>query len=255
MKKSQITIFIIFAVVLLIALSFIFYITSIGKKTAFKPEEQQNIISVKDSANFFTQSCLKQTLKEALDRLGENGGYIYRNSNLKIQYTEDHMFTFLYIDRTNFLPDSAAVEQDIEKYIGEKIRYCVDDFANYEKQGWNVEIPEIKSKVVIAESDVAASLDFPVKFSRDKASFTLDKFFARNEVSIKKIMQEANNIVKEAKTAQQKIDRREQPSVPPQSFTRNGLLFLNYQYPDTGRFLWILKEKAYEFFFAVNLEI
>lgn len=253
-KKAQITIFLILGVVVLIAVGFILYITNISKKASFKSEEPSNIISVKDSAEFFTQTCLNNVLKEALNKLGENGGYIYRTPNLKIQYTQDYMFTFLYIDRTNFLPSLDIIKSDIEKYINENLRYCLDDFVIYEKQGWNIEIPEIKSKATLTENDVIAELEFPVKFTRNKASFSLDKFFVRNQISIKKILQEAGNILKEAEDAQQKIDRRKSPSIPPQSFTRNGLLFLNYQYPDTGRFLWLIKEKEYEFFFAVNLE-
>ena len=260
-KRAQITIFIIFALTLIIAVWLVIHITNTGKKPSFKPEESQNIIPIKDSANFFTQTCLDNTLKEALDKLGENGGYIYRKPELKIQYTQDYEFTFLYIDRHNFLPDLAHLQSDIEKYINDNLRYCLDDFADYEKQGWSIKIPEIKSKTTIAENDVIVSVEFPAEFTRDKLSFKLDKFYTRNNLPLKKILNEAGNILneagnilKETEDAQKKIDNHKSPSIPPQSFTRNGLLLLNYQYPDTGRFLWIIKEKEYEFFFAVDIE-
>ena len=165
MKRGQVTIFIILAIVLLIAAGFIIYMTNLNKKSSFKSEEPSNIISVQDSVKFFTQSCLDNVLKESLDKLGENGGYIYRTQNLKIQYTEEYIFTFLYIDRKNFLPTSDAIKSNIEMYINENIRYCIDDFVTYEKQGWNMDIPEVKSNVIMAENDVAVSLEFPVKFT------------------------------------------------------------------------------------------
>ncbi len=253
-KKGQIAIFMLIGTVLLIGIMFIIHTRDIGKKNASAPKEQSNLISAKDSAEFFTQSCLNTVLKDALGKLGENGGYIYRKPGLKIQYTQDYIFTFLYIDRTNFLPGLDSMQSDVEKYINENMRYCVDDFVDYEKQGWGIEIPQVKSRVTLAENDVAASLNFPAKFTRGKASFELENTFAGKTTSLKKIIQQAGNILKDVEDAQKKIDSGKQPSIPAQSFTRNGLLFLNYQYPDTGRFLWIIKEKEYEFFFAVNLE-
>ena len=255
MRKGQITIFIILAAVLITSAIFIFYVRTSIKKVSPKQEEQYQTNSVKNSADFFTKSCIDKVLKESLDKLGENGGYIYKNPNLKIQYTQDYIFTFLYIDRANFLPSIDSVKFQIEKYINENLRYCIDDFVFYEQQGWSIKIPKVKSNITMGENEVIASIEFPVNFIRDKTTFSLDKFFTINNVPLKKILEGANGILNDAEKAQKEVDEHNAPEIPLQSFTKNDLLFLNYQYPDTGRFLWIIKEKEYEFFFAINLEI
>ena len=256
-KKSQITVYILLAMVLLIAASYIVYIKNISEKSTFQPEA--NIDLEKNSIKFYAQQCLNQILEDTINELGEKGGYIYTNPELTIQYTEERAFTFLYINRINFLPGLDIVNSDIknyiERYINENLRYCVDDFVIYKNQGWDVEIADVRSEVTLSEGNVVASVEFPVKFTRDDVSFSLDKLFARNDVSLKKILEEVISILEDAEGAQGEIDAGNIPDAPPETFTRNGLLFLNYQYPNSGRFLWIIKENDFEFFFAINLEI
>ena len=253
LRKSQISIFLIFGLTIVIAMAFIIYLSNSEKRKPLESVEDY-LFMEKNSIEKFAQSCLDYVLDVALDELGEKGGYVYRKPGLKLQYTEDYEFTFLYIDRTRFLPELNSMILDVQKYIDENYRYCIDDFVAYEQRKWIVRIPEIRSKVTIGESDVTASLPFPAKFVRNELSFNLGTFNSVSKVRLKKIIREAGNIIQDAESAQLELDSGNEPSGPQSEFVRDGLLFLNYQYPDTGRFLWIIKDKSYEFFFAVNLE-
>ena len=254
MKRGQITLFLIFVIILVIAIGFVFYTSDLNKKAPFDPSNTINSVSERNSIKFYTQQCLDKVLKDALKRVGENGGYIYRTPKLKIQFTEDYILTYLYIDREKFLPDINIIQSDIEKYINNNIRYCVQDFIFYKGRGWSTQIPDVKSNVLITEEDVVATVDFPVEFKRNGLSLNLGRAYARDPVPLKKIVQEVSNILEDVDNAQQKIDNGEIPDTPMKIFKRNGLLFLNYQYPDTGRFLWLIKDNEFKFFFATNLE-
>ena len=253
-KKGQITIFFILSFVLIIAAAFAYMVYYEGRQENLGVNDKAKLESEQNSIQLLTQSCLKQVLDKSLEVLGENGGYVYRTPNLKIQYTEDYTFTFLYIDRTRFLPRTDKIESAIESYVGENLRYCFDDFAIYEKKTWDIKIPGIKTRATIGENDVLVAVEFPAKFKRSGVSFTLGNFYAKSDVRLKKILSEANSVLDDAERFQHEIDDGSSPPPPQSQFSRNGLLFLDYQYPETGRFLWIIKDKKYEFFFAVNLE-
>lgn len=253
-KKGQVMIFAIFGAVVLIGTAFILYISIGEQKNSSRREDAVSFASEKNSAESFTQSCLFRVLDMALEELGENGGFAHRKEGLKVQYTEDYAFTFLYINRTRMLPDIRSIEEDIESHINENLGYCIDDFVVYERRNWDVRLPKVASKVVIGEKDVSVTLVFPAKFIRKGASYELGNFHARSDMKLKRILQNVNGIIGDAESAQSVLDGGGNPSPPETKYTKDGLLFLNHQYPGSGRFLWIIKDGKYEFFFAINLE-
>lgn len=80
-KKSQITMLMILALVLFIAVGFILYIS----KSVVKKQSQQSVKKIEETPiefqpiKEFVQKCLDKLAKDAVLLLGEQGGYIYRS--------------------------------------------------------------------------------------------------------------------------------------------------------------------------------
>ncbi|MBW2999575.1 hypothetical protein KY339_02780, partial [Candidatus Woesearchaeota archaeon] len=77
-RKAQITTFIIIGIILLMTSAFVFYIKNRLVERAEELEEIE-IVEVPLELNpikFFVEDCLSKTAKEAVERIGANGGYI-----------------------------------------------------------------------------------------------------------------------------------------------------------------------------------
>lgn len=91
-KKSQVTIFLIIGVVIIILVGFSFYLTTYMSKEKTRQETKRaqkmkiNLEQVEDYMN----QCLDTTTKEALVLIGKQGGYIYKSQGGQIiDYRED----------------------------------------------------------------------------------------------------------------------------------------------------------------------
>jgi len=102
-KKSQITLFIIIAIVLFSIIGFFFYLTkyTAKKQTSYETTKTKKIqLELQPIENYVTQ-CLDKTLKEGLVLLGKQGGYLYKSQGGPlIDYREDDEGLF-FVDYNN----------------------------------------------------------------------------------------------------------------------------------------------------------
>ena len=144
MKKGQITFFIIIGLVILFTVILLMYFlkptttAQIGKATM-----QKTTTSEKSSIKLYVESCLKETLNDGLIELGENGGYLYRPKDIELEWTSKDIYSYLYIDRKDRMASMNLIISDLQKYINENIRYCIDDLAIYDEKGWDIKFPDI----------------------------------------------------------------------------------------------------------------
>lgn len=91
-KRSQITLFIIIAIVLFTIIGLFFYLTkyTAKKQTGYETTKTQKIkMEVQPIENYVTQ-CLDKTTKDGLILLGKQGGYLYKGQGGPlIDYRED----------------------------------------------------------------------------------------------------------------------------------------------------------------------
>ena len=80
-KKSQITLFILLGIVILMILSFLFYIRSQTVTTLSRGNVRQTVDSILASTpiKVYVESCLDKATKDALVLVGMQGGWIYNN--------------------------------------------------------------------------------------------------------------------------------------------------------------------------------
>ncbi|MBT4825021.1 hypothetical protein HN695_00240 [Candidatus Woesearchaeota archaeon] len=167
--------------------------------------------------NSFVTSCLKSLSKEALIKIGANGGYIdplnpiYLGTSLYTKSNDPTESEVLVLSETSKLPywhymytpntcESCGtteknlptfenMELQISKFIELNIDSCLESFEAFEKQQIHVQKlgnPEVKT--TIAAEDVDILLTYTIKASKGKKEHTFEIFNAKQAISIPNIM-------------------------------------------------------------------
>ena len=92
------------------------YIHSISSASKITVDEIP-VSLMQDTVRQETTICIQMTLDQVLSKIALEGGYLYRPSFLYYEYTQDYRFTYLYTNRTNYMPSSDTVTNYIETYI------------------------------------------------------------------------------------------------------------------------------------------
>lgn len=164
-KKSQIALFALFGIVLLIGLGFVFYLRNKTDKT--ETSRADNAPSYIYPIKLYIQSCLETTGKDALLHIGKQGGYYklkkpYLNeSNLSVPY-------YLY-GYTDFSPSINSIENEISKYVDAHLLQCINNFEDFNKQGLDITYEQIHSSTKIGISSVSIDMNFPVTVIKENS--------------------------------------------------------------------------------------
>jgi len=164
MRRGQITLYIIIAILVLSAVSVVLYTQKdlFSKKTEYT---QQNIKSV----NFFISSCIEKTAEDALFFTGQQGGYYIpaQNSAGSVAY--------YFYDNKSYFPKKEVIEQQLALYMSDNLKICTANFSNFTNLG--VSYGEINSTVKILSDRVRFNVYWPVIITQT-SKYELNSFSA-----------------------------------------------------------------------------
>ncbi|MEK6871576.1 MAG: hypothetical protein AABX16_01600 [Nanoarchaeota archaeon] len=168
-KRSQITIFIIIAIILFTAIGFFIFTKSATKQNK-EYFIQQGIQPSVNNIEEFSLDCLQQTTKEALTIIGLQGGY-YKNPPAGVDL--QGIIIPYYYDRGKMLaPSQKEIENQLSLFIDENLPVCFDqiqfkDFTlKYEK-------PQTKTTISKKEITAATALALNIQHNDKKTTFEL----------------------------------------------------------------------------------
>lgn len=179
-SKSQVTIFIIIAIILIGGI--VTYL--IFKNNVNSDNISSNLQPVYDKFLF----CLEETAISGVDILESQGGYIYVDE-LKFESGSSHMpfssqLNFLgnpipywyYISGNNIekeqVPTKSKMEEELAKFIDSKIKNC--KFDKYYEQGFEIQGNEPKTIVKINDDNIEITLDMPLSIQKEKESVQIN---------------------------------------------------------------------------------
>lgn len=190
-KRSQVTVFIVIGLLLLLALAVIIFIYN--KWTyRFVPTEvvPQNVLPVQR----YVESCAEESLRDGLVTLGLQGGFI--DIPPKIEYTPTSYINLGDVQKIplwrfrdeNRMPTFDFMEQELLDHIKSDMGYCVEGLSMFnEFQIYNMS-PAIP-KLIFGEDDVTLTLNLPMSITdkSDKQETKIRDFYAQVPVRIRKI--------------------------------------------------------------------
>jgi hypothetical protein len=161
-KRGQVTIFIIVAVVIVAGIIIFFIFRSSDPKS--------NIPSDLRPAYDYYLSCVEDNARDGIRLLGSHGGYIYLPNfepgspympfSSQLDFFGVGIPYWLYISGNNMLkekvPTKAEMEQQLNRYIGERISSC--DFSEFERRGYDVYIEEGSAVTEIKDDKISIQL-------------------------------------------------------------------------------------------------
>ena len=187
-KRSQVTVFIIIAVIIIGAVVTAF---AFRNKINLPGTGSSNVNSEVKQIDYAIEDCAKQRAIDAIRIVGLQGGYV----NLPDNYltTDLSNVAYGYYNGKNTLASKSTIEKEINYYVGLTMPFCIESEFN----GFNLtkSKPEVTTK--INPNSVSVSLKMPISALRANQAFTIDREY-RTEIPIKlgNMIDVANAIVK-----------------------------------------------------------
>lgn len=225
-KKGQITLFIIIGLVILILVGIaIWYYTMVGEeavipdiaRVAQVPADVQPIES-------YIESCLIEKAIEALEKLGDRGGYIEPEKHglsVGTEPTESELVNFapgsdlnvpywFYLKSNNkctgrcefqIVPENelylyrksgeVSIEGQLDEYINEHLATCLADFQVFRDQGFVIDpMGEIKTTTKIGIQNIEFYVNYPLAIERN-GRVVIEHYYVVIPLNLRKIYEQA----------------------------------------------------------------
>ncbi|MBL7055698.1 hypothetical protein ISS07_02175 [Candidatus Woesearchaeota archaeon] len=197
-KRGQASIFMVFAIVILLAGSFYFYTQKISLK------EITIIDSEAAPVKNFVEECISNVAKQGLTILGANGGYITfpeeiernKNSYLQTGPISSIKNPYWWHDGIETIPGETFMISQIESYVKENLNSCVNNFAAFTNKFDVKELSDLEVDVSLNENDVTVDVSWKLDLINKLNSTTLklESFKEIVPIRLKKIYQAARDI-------------------------------------------------------------
>lgn len=190
LKSSQVSVFIIIGLVILISASVFFFFKT--RTAVFNPEEITELQSTPITS--YVDVCVRRASFDALDILGRQGGYIYFPPYIALDpmsyvsespISKQGKIPYWFYQGRSRIPTLDQMESDLSKYIKYNAYVCVDDYNAFRDQ-YDVNILEnISVTVKIAEKNVQIDTSFPVDVIKKSNNQKIELRDYRSSVSVR----------------------------------------------------------------------
>ncbi|MBS3169275.1 hypothetical protein J4210_02220 [Candidatus Woesearchaeota archaeon] len=215
-RKGQVTIFIIIGIAILFIFAGVLYVM---KSTVTEQTDAEGVpIITSVPAEFqplqvYTENCLRDTAKQGLKLLGQQGGYIYPELAGKFTFTpaeadgillgstsipywyyrvnpnpeEAHVYSSLQPKVKQSEDPSLSVEAQLNRFIRERIGSCLNEYHPFLEQGYDIKSSPDKQKVstTVGETSVNVLLELPVQAQKGSAEKELTKFYVQIPLALR----------------------------------------------------------------------
>ena len=167
LKRGQATVFIVIGIVVLFLFAgLLFVVKSVTKE---KVEAEQGAMAEAydfNPINMFIDHCLERTSNEGMRFVSFRGGY-YRVP----EPAEDQIFVkipyYFDVGQKRF-PTKEIIANQIELYVEDKMKTCLNDFVVFKNQGFSFVDEEMKAEVQLGRS-VHFELDYPLQAQKGES--------------------------------------------------------------------------------------
>ncbi len=181
-RKAQISIFVILAVLIIIVIGIYFSIRlELLNFGGLNPEVKP--------VYTFVEKCIKETSEDAVYHIGDNGGYFISPNNS----LDNHIPVYFDKGEVN-VPSVEDIEKELELYMDDMLFFCVKNFVDF--PDFNVRQGEIKSEVKIEKGKVLFDIKYPLSISKGESSYVFSDFEYGVDVRLFLIQNVSSNLIK-----------------------------------------------------------
>lgn len=128
-KKAQTTVFIIIAIMIVIAIALTIYFTNQKKQASEEYFLQESIKPGLTAVQSGIIECAKETSKKALETIGLQGGY-YKNLKkepIKSAELETLFIPYYYYQGQYLMPPKEIIENQLSLYVDDNLENCINE--------------------------------------------------------------------------------------------------------------------------------
>ena len=191
MKKGQTTIFIILAIVIIIIIAVFFFLKDTTEDRGRDYFVEQGLQPSINNVQNFIVDCLETNAKDALIKIGIQGGYFNKPSNF---FDMQWAFIPYYYDQGTFLqPTQQQIETELSNYVDSNMEKCL---SKIEFQNLELKYQASSTKATIQPSFVRFTSELPtvIEYEGNTVTFDLDQHPVAINSSLKEIIEVATFI-------------------------------------------------------------
>lgn len=249
-KKSQITVYILLGIVILMAFFTYFYLnTNRIKNSAVEKSTKLSFDS--GAIQVYIETCLKNVASDGIIFISSRGGYY----DLPDDYFGARPVTSFYVKNSlDMSPALEEVQKELSKYIKDQLDFCIN---NIEFAGKTIEFGDKEVSTMISGSGyISVNLKMPTKIISGDSTFAPSDF--RSTVVDDRLIKSFNL----AKNITQEITKNPQylafSSIFHQADSKNFKVVIDAYNESTYLFQLIDKlnsEQQYKYNFAININL
>ncbi|GEM_PF-6671830 len=199
-KKSQITLFIVLGILVLVGIISLFFLFS--KPEFVKPTKD------KDFYNEITP-CIKKTLEKVLPEYLEKGFYFDPNNKLVYQGKDVSYHCYTSAKKTICTRNDAQSKTRIEKELKEKIlsdvENCFKDFKN-SNPSYKIEMGELNFSIEIVPKRINLKAKREIKISKGESEQIISNFDSYLDSSLWDLIKISNEILNQESSCNCPVD-------------------------------------------------
>ena len=198
-KKSQVTVFIIIGIVMLISTALFIYF-----KLSVKPAVQIIVPPELMPVQSYVESCIKGIAEDGITTLGINGGYITFPDEIEsnprsylASPVEQLKNPYWWYDGTSAMPTEDFIKAQISDYVSKELKNCLKNFTDFSNDFDIEPLGEIEAITELAKNDVVIEVKYPLRI-KNKLNSTisaLEDFKAKIPVRLKAVYELARAIM------------------------------------------------------------
>jgi len=194
MKRGQISIFIILAVVIIVGILLIGYFIKKNNDNKVSEEFFENI-DVKPSLDKIENSifdCVNKVSEESLESIAVQGGYYNAPDNyFDLGWT---FVPYFYYNKIKNVPDIDVVESELKNYVQDNIYFCLNEI-NVKDFDLSYNVPDVDVKILGESVEFNVDMKVVVKKEKNSIQFDLNNYKIVYYSSLKNILELSNYIV------------------------------------------------------------
>ena len=240
-KKSQVSLYVILGLTLLIALIAGFFVYNNIRTTKIK-EEAKKLADLELRAKAiekFINECIRKAGFEGLKSLGETGGYV-KLPKLDVPKLINFQGTGMWqIEQANIQPFLNQTQERLIAYINASLPKCIEN-ENISKLGFLIEKTKPNIFIEFANNDAVVKVIYPIKLTKEKFTKQFSEFFNIFEIRYRAIFEAATEINERLFDAD--FDIRE--PLKKLDYLKTLNFDVDYQIPETDIIKFIVTDKS-----------
>ncbi len=196
-KRGQVAIFLLVGILLLALSAAIFYIvkTRVSEPLGSEGETTLSGLRFESKINAFVESCLHEIAVPGIYLMGIQGGLLYPEDPQTILLTENALLNYGYLNGVSYF-SIEKMEADLSAYVHDHINTCLNDFAEFEKEG--ITFAKRKDQDVsstIKDDEILIRLSYSGEFMKGDDTTRIDTYSVKIPLRLGAALKSANTLI------------------------------------------------------------